>query len=112
METKWEPTFPLIFGGDFNLSASEERLKFIKNYDYSSLGISEKRNPMILPYCFENSSCKVENDAMPLKKFTDIREWQGFNSGNGVKIEPKRVRYMFKDPDPRGFKIRGKKKLI
>lgn len=111
VEAKWEPTFPLIFGGDFNLSGSEDRLEFIKNFDDGTLEIPERRNAMIFPYCFENNSCKVEDAAVSQKKIYEFQDLQGFSSGSWVKIEPKLVRYLFKEPDPRGFKVRGKKSL-
>ena len=90
IEERWDRRFPLLFGGDFNMRNAPARFEhFAMRTPYR----------LVHQHCLApERRCDVRLSWDGDQPWMDTQDLQGFESGEGVTVEPIRVEAMFDRP--------------
>ena len=113
----WTGDHPMIFGGDFNMARSPERLQYaIRPVGEAgqSAEVAELQEYMeiVQHYCtIVVTDCDVRMSYDSDSPWLDTQDWQGWVPGVDVKVRAIMVDALFDQPHPEAPKIKDRKTL-
>lgn len=86
----YDPSQPMVFGGDFNTRRSEERFGYLQ---------ARHAFPIVRHYCTVTvDDCEILMSFDGDEPWLDTQDLIGFQAGTGVEVRPIRIEAMFDEP--------------